>query len=180
MARRKKTAAERWMDGKPKESEERPENNTDLNEASAKPRYLFPTRERFRLTPRTPAEIDMIAHDLLLWCQQDDSITFSGFCEISGLVNARLYEYAKIHHGLAEAIAIAKQTISNRRECRALENKYSANVVMSLYALYDPEYRAYKKEMSQKEGQGESKIVVVLEKYPETETVPEKRSHDSD
>lgn len=175
MARRKKTAAERWMDAKPKESERGPENNADLNEASARPKYLFPARERFRLTPRTPAEIDMITHDLLLWCQQDDSITFGGFCEISGLVNARLYEYAKIHHGLAEAITIAKQTLANRRESRALENKYNASVVMGLHALYDPEYRAWKKEMSQKEGQGESKIVVVLEKYPETETVPEKR-----
>jgi hypothetical protein len=76
---------------------------------------------------------------------------------------------------MREAISIARQIICNRRERLGLMNKFNSSIVMGTYALYDPEYRAYRKEISQKEGQGESKVIVVLDKYPETETVPEKR-----
>jgi len=156
-----------------------PENTVSNTERTG-PVYQFPHRERFRLTPRTDQELDMLTHDLLLWCQQDEAISLGGFCEISGLPKARLYEAAQRHEGMRKAIDIARQIICNRRERMGLMNKFNSSIVMGTYALYDPEYRAYRKEIAQKEGQGEGKIVVVLDKYPETETVPEKRSHDSD
>lgn len=148
--------------------------NSVSNKARPGPVYLFPHRERFRLTPRTDQELDMLTHDLLLWCQQDEAISLGGFCEISGMPKARMYEAAQRHEGMREAMAVARQIICNRRERLGLMNKFNSSIVMGTYALYDPEYRAYRKELSQKEGQGESKVIVVLDKYPETEVVPDK------
>jgi len=156
------------------------EKSRTLEEKKREIGYKFPPEHRFRLSPRTDEELDMLAHDLLLWCQQDEAISLGGFCEISGLPKARMYEAAHKHEGMRNSIDIARQVICNRRERMGLTNQFNAAIVLGTLAMYDPEYRAYKKEMSQKEGQGESKIVVVLDKYPETETVPEKRSHDSD
>jgi hypothetical protein len=144
-------------------------------EVRSKPKYKFPTADKYILCPRSDQQLDMIAHDLLLWAEQDDSITFGGFIEVSGLVNARLYEYAKRHHGLADAIVVARQIIGDRREKRGLENKYNSAIVLGTMPLYDPEVRAYKKEMAQKDTEyGSAKIIVHMDSFPETKDVPVK------
>jgi hypothetical protein len=51
------------------------QENSASNSGRTGPVYLFPHRERFRLTPRTDQELDMLTHDLLLWCQQDEAIS---------------------------------------------------------------------------------------------------------
>jgi hypothetical protein len=149
---------------------------TDSTDDRGRPKYKFPTAERFRLSPRTDQELDLLTSDLLLWAEQDDSITFGGFIEVSGLYNARLYEYAKRHQGLADAIIVARQLVGNRREKRGLENKYNSAIVLGTMPLYDPEIRAYKKELAQKDTEyGSAKIIVHMDSFPETKDVPVKK-----
>ena len=150
--------------------------DSDSTDNRGRPKYKFPTAERFRLSPRTDQELDLLTSDLLLWAEQEDSITFGGFIEISGLVNARLYEYAKRHQPLADAITVARQIVGIRREKRGLENKYNASIVMATMPLYDPEIRAYRKELAQKDSEhGGAQIIVRMENFPETKEVPVKK-----
>jgi len=178
MVRRKKTAAERWMAAKPTPEEIEAEKAAS-DKTRVGPDYKFPTMERFRLSPRTDKELDMLAHDLLLYAQQPETISFDGFIDVSGIHNARLYEYARKHHGLSEAIIAARQLIGQRRESGALHNKLNAAVHLSTYPMFNPEYRSLRKEMTQKDsGGGALRINVVMEKYPEVETVPVKEEDD--
>jgi hypothetical protein len=143
------------------------------------PGYLLPTFNRTRLTPKTDEELDAMAHDLVLWAEQEDQVIFEEFVYISKTSNARLYEFAQRHKGLADAIVIAKQILCSRREKRALEGKYNPSIVMGLMGLYNPEYKAYRKELSQQQEQKQAQYTIIVDKVENSPLVPPKKdTHD--
>jgi hypothetical protein len=148
----------------------------NINANKTPPQYKMPFFNRMCIQPKTDQELETIAHDLILWAQQDDSIVFGDFVAISGVHNTKLCEYAKRNHTLGEALIYAKQVVGSRRERGALTNKLNANIVTITMPLYDPEYRAWKKEMSQKEGASVGGIQYVLvDKMPDSPLVPTRK-----
>ncbi len=138
--------------------------------------YKLPLFERMILSPRSDAELDVIAHDLLFWAEKDTSIVFDEFVAISGMATSRLYVCAERHEKLKAAIGMAKQLIGSRREKGAVEGKYSATVVMGMMPLYNQEYRDWKKEQTKSlENLAGGERFVIVEKMPSSPLVPEKK-----
>lgn len=144
------------------------------------PGYLLPKINRTRLTPRTDEELDALAHDLVLWAQQDENIVFEDFALHSGTHNARLYEFAQRHKALGEAIIIAKQLLGSKREKGALGGKYNSSVVMGMMGLYNPDYRAYRKELSQQQEQKQAQYTIIIDKVESSSLVPPKKENDNE
>lgn len=139
-------------------------------------KYKLPLFERMILSPRSDAELETIAHDLIVWAQEDDAIVFDGFVEVSGVATQRLYEWSKRNEKLAEAMAIAKRMIGARREKRGLEGRYNGGIVMGMMWQYNEEYRSWKKEMATKNAEGGmGDINVIVEQMPSSPLVKDRK-----
>lgn len=141
--------------------------------------YKLPLFERMILSPRSDAELDTIAHDLLFWAEKDTSLVFDEFVAISGVSTGRLYDFSQRHEGLKNAIAMAKQILGSRREKGAVEGKYNATVVMGMMPIYNQEYREWKKEQTKSlENLAGGERFVIVEKMPSSPLVPEKKKEE--
>lgn len=139
-------------------------------------KYKLPLFHRMSLSPRSDSELETIAHDLIVWAQEDDAVVFDEFVAISGIHTQRLYEWSKKNETLAYAMATAKRIIGARRERRGLEGKYNGGIVMGMMWNYNDEYRAWKKEMKEKSPDiGSGDVTVVLESFPNSPLVEEKK-----
>ncbi len=139
-------------------------------------KYKLPLFERMCLSPRSDAELEVIAHDLIVWAQGDDAVVFDEFVAISGVHTQRLYEWSKRNEKLADAMVIAKRIIGARRERRGLEGKYNGGIVMGMMWNYNDEYKAWRREMRDKPADsGSGDLTVIMETMPNSPLVEEKK-----
>lgn len=134
-----------------------------------------------KLCPIPDKDISVLATQLEDFAVNTDAIKITEFLTEKRISYQVFYNCAERHPELARAIQFAKIVIGDRRERRGLEGKYNANMVMSTMAIYDPEYKNHYewkvKLAKENKEQSETKIVVI-EKYPESPMVPQKKEID--
>lgn len=140
--------------------------------------YEYATMDKSTLKPGCDKIIDALERDLLKWAKTDDAISMDGFVTVTYLATPRVYEYAQKHEGLKNAISMAKHLIGQRREQRALEGKYNANIVIKTMPIYSPEYKAWVQEYQrgavQGAGGGGTRYIVV-DTMPNSDLVPARK-----
>lgn len=121
-----------------------------------------------------------IASEVVKWALEDEgAITLSQFYCNLGIALATFQKWRRRCPELEEGCTIAKQIIGNRREKGALERRYAERTVLTSMAQYSPswkkmeEWRSSLKVKEHSASRGDIKIV--MESYPKTDVVPEKK-----
>lgn len=99
--------------------------------------------------PRTWTDemIDKEADFLLEWAHGEQAIVLGTCYGIRGYSYEMSTRWSKTHPWFAEAKELAKTLVGARREVKALKGQIDASLVKASMATYDPEYRAFLKEM---------------------------------
>lgn len=95
----------------------------------------------------TDEHIEAEADFLLEWANRDDAIVLGTCYGLRGYSYEKSVVWAKQNEWYAEAKELAKTLVGARREVGALKGRLDAGLVKASLATYDPEYRAFLKEM---------------------------------
>lgn len=132
----------------------------------------------YRLTPKSEKEFSVMGNEVLKWSECDDALKLTDYATLKRMPYDTFIRYTKRSKYLGECWEIARERVTSRRELGALKNKYNSSVVMGTMGMYDKEYKEFLKWKSDlrkdEKAAGETKIVV-LEKYPNSDVVPEKK-----
>ncbi len=127
--------------------------------------YNPPVHFYERLVPKSQAELDNMARELLAWSELEDSLVFSRWASqrMPPILLADLYKFAARPEGenLAKAIEIAKQRIGARREQGSIEYKLNFAAIKETQPLYDPDYKEWKLQAIKSTADHIEKIVVL-------------------
>jgi len=131
--------------------------------------------------PQSTEAINSFADEVVRWAEQDTSLRYTQFASERRI---RYNTFKKIMNKTPyarNAWEIVKQKIVDRRELQALQFKINASIVMQTMPLYDEEFKAYIKWKSalRQEEEKASQTVVLLERFPETDAVPQKPEHEA-
>lgn len=92
-------------------------------------------------------DVNEEADYLIAWAMKEDSLVLGECYGMRGYTYQASSEWAERNEKFRQARIIAKTIVGARREKGALLGKLDSSLVRHSMALYDPEYRAYLKEM---------------------------------
>lgn len=95
----------------------------------------------------TDEVIDEEAEYLLEWAHDDNSLVMGTCYGSRGYSTELACKWAKTHEKFATYKELAKTIVGARREHGAIMGWYDSNLIKAAMATYDPEYRAFLKEM---------------------------------
>lgn len=134
----------------------------------------------FQTMPIPEHYFDHIAAEWIDYVKNTDDVLFMGEYRIKkGISRTTFEEWTQRSPNMQIARAFVKEIIAMRREKGALMRKYDAGTVFKMQYKYDSdwkemeEWRASLKEKV--EGPSGSNITVVMERFPNSPLVPEKR-----
>ena len=134
----------------------------------------------FQTLPIPEHYFDRLAEEWIDYVKNNEDVLFMGEYQIKkGVARSTFEEWVQRSPNLQRARAFVKDIIAMRREKGALIRKYDASVVCKTQYKYDhdwkeaEEWRASMKERV--ENQGSGSITVVMERFPNSPLVPEKR-----
>lgn len=138
-----------------------------------------------RHKPVSQQYINMIASKMIEWANKDTSYIFSEFMGSLPHARTQVYNWAKEHPILAEAIAVCKEKVGARREKRAAEDPKYGLVYQKCLAVYDYEYRdaieaveAMRSKYRKDENENKQ-TVVVIDRVPDSPMVPKRKQKDT-
>lgn len=134
----------------------------------------------FQTMPIPEHYFDKLAEEWVDYVKNNDDVLFMGEYHIKkGVAKSTFEEWVQRNPNLQRARAFVREIISMRREKGALTRKYDPTTVFKMQHTYDnawkemEEWRASLKEKV--ENQGSGSITVVMERFPNSPLVPEKR-----
>lgn len=164
------------MSKKKEETPEVKETRNEINEEEAIEHYcLF----EMRLVPKPVSDIKKIAKDLIHWADTEPkTYKITQFLKKYRLHTEAFYRWCKRVPELDDARKYALGRIGERREIGALEKELDSAMVRSTMAHYDTDHRKlmeWEASLKAKEEEKKNNVTVILEKYPESNMVPEKK-----
>lgn len=140
----------------------------------------YPDVYAFKTTPVSEVLLDRLFQELLDWAESnEDALKITEFFLRKRIGSDTVARFRARDKKYDDAYNHALQLIGNRREIGALKRKLDSGIVAYTMAHYDPswvklaEWRAALKKES--EGQQGNNITVVMETFPSSELVPQKR-----
>jgi hypothetical protein len=126
----------------------------------------------------TDEELTMLAEEIVEWAKQDSVIKAGMFVVGKDIAFEQWREWCEKSPTLKAAYEQAKYIIGERRERKALDGTYDASIVTKTMALYDAEYREWRREEASMgkvdAARGNQTITVHYAKFPETDEVKPK------
>lgn len=119
--------------------------------------------------PMTVEGIKLLADDLYIWAQDDESLIAEEFYLLKGIDAKTFHNWMKRCPELKQAYAATKDIIAGRRERGALTRKYDAGTVRWTMPAYSKKYKKleeWKAELGKKDDDKDTGTkVVIMEKY---------------
>lgn len=132
----------------------------------------------------TEPEIDYLIADLIEWSKKDTSLRADDFIFDRDMGRQRLHELMAKWPKLAEAYQAVKLRIASRREIGALLGKYNASFVLTSMPMHDKDWKdmyEWKAKLAkQDELKNTGPQIVVIERAPNSEMVPERKKNDEE
>lgn len=119
--------------------------------------------------PANEAFIQRLAEDMLEWARTTEALKVSEFYSMKGISKRDWGRWVVKWHFLAEAVEATKIILGNRREIGGLKRQYDSGMVRASMRFYDEDWKTIDEEQDNKE------TIVVMEKMPNSEIVPEKK-----
>ena len=144
---------------------------TDNNKAIGTEKVsIFGFRHSYEATDQ---ELEALADEVIEWSKQDHVIKAGMFLIEKNVAWETWGEWCDKSSILRKAYDNAKFIIGERRERKGLDGTYNAGLVAQTMPLYDREYRALRQELmaSKHDSGSQQTIVVVRDKFPETDIV---------
>jgi len=127
------------------------------------------------------ADLQELAHDLVLWAQEDDSINFGTWMFNYKIGYDRFSCWARREALFAEAISVSKAIIGARREKKILIGEHNATTGGRWLPYWVEPYKDHLEWESKLKNPdvvtGENRIVVI-EKFPNSPDVPELKKNE--
>ena len=134
----------------------------------------------FQTMPIPMHYFDKLAEEWVDYVKNTDDVLFMGEYPIKkGMTRTTFDEWITRCPNLQRARVFVKDIIAIRREKGALMRKYDAGTVFKMQYKYDSDWKEmeeWRASMKEKvEGSSGSNITVVMERFPNSSLVPEKR-----
>lgn len=129
--------------------------------------------------PISEAGLERMGTDFVKWSTLDDSIVLEDFFRERGIPEMTYRYWKKQNELFRLRYETAKGNVGSRREKGALKRSYSERMVLTSMPKFDKswseleEWRSGLRSKEQAAGKGD--IKVVMESYPKTDVVPEKK-----
>ena len=156
-------------------------NIQDKKESRTESRYTIDDEFMFffKELPTNPAIIEKKAFQLLDQAINDnDMLTIEEFYSPRGISSKTYYKWVKEDETFGKAHTLAKSLVANRRYKGAMQKKLDFKAVNHMQHQIDDAWdkaNRYHAELAKKEEDKSGTKIVVVEKYPETDIVPEKK-----
>jgi len=145
--------------------------------------YFDQYRDLFtmKMKPVPESFIHRLAKDLIDWAMNnEDALVLRDFFFSKGIGDGVANAWARRHPVLKDAFTQAKFMIGSRREKGAIKKQYDVSMVKASMPRYDPDWKEdeiWRAELKQKQEEKtqQSNIQWVLEKFPNSPVVPEKK-----
>jgi hypothetical protein len=132
----------------------------------------------FQMCPANDQFRDRLAIELVTWAREnEDALILDDFYDMKGISHSDVYRWYENHDGLKQAFEVAKRLIGSRRERGALKGKYNATTIHMMMPHYSTAWRETEKWRSdlRKENEQQGNIKVMIETYPSSPIVPDKK-----
>jgi hypothetical protein len=141
----------------------------NLEPKKEKSRNTSRARARRRLINKPPQEEQAqneLANEMLDWVDQDESYTLEDFPISKSMAPSRFYRCAMQNEYFAEALDLARYTISSRLQKDLRSKRLDKDYVLRLLPLYNQEYKSLILDKIDKTKEEQNKnITVVMEKF---------------
>ena len=160
-------------------------NNKNITKTPAKYYDQYRDLFTFRMKPIPESFIERISQELVEWARTNpDALVLSDFFYDHGIGFRVATEWTKNHPILKEAYEDAKRLIGNRREKGAIKKIYEPGMIRTVMNLYHKEWEdleIWRAELKQKQDEKtqQNNISWLMEKYPNSDLVPEKKREDN-
>jgi len=152
------------------------------NSTQKEPRYFDTYFDLFglRQKPVTDAFIDRLIEKILIWARDKKSMKISSFFYEQGIPMRTINRWSDKHQNLKDVIEDVKYMIGDRRELGAIYRKFEPGMIRTAMHLYDPEWKdmeIWRSELKAKQDEKieDKKITWLLNKFPDSKLVPEKK-----
>jgi len=129
--------------------------------------------------PISEAGLDLMGINFIKWSREDDSLVLEDFFLDRGIPEMTYRDWKKRNELFGLRYQVAKANVGSRREKGALKRSYSERMVLTSMAKFDRswgELEEWRSGLKTKEqAAGNRDIKVVMETYPKTDVVPEKK-----
>jgi len=132
-----------------------------------------------KMKPLPDSQLEKMARALIEWSHKSTSLKITGFYTSYGLTADDFYDYCDRYKPLERAHRYAMEKIGARREELALLGEINPHIVMRTMPLYDKKFkemREWEAKLRQHEDNQSQTKVVVIERFPSTDIVPDKTS----
>lgn len=158
-----------------------PDLNT-IDQVKQKPVTVFDTYQElvsWRTIPVHEAAVERIASEMVEWAFNDpDALRLSAFFQMKKIPREYLYRWRDRFPIMKSAVEEAMLAIGMRREKGAIKKEYDAGTIKFMQPLYDEDWKKTE-EWRASLGRDEERvgnIKVVIEQFPSSDLVPEKKN----
>lgn len=157
-------------------------NNSDVTIAHSQPSKkqfeFYECGKTFQMKPYTERFLDELCVKLVDWAANDeDALKISQFRLKEGFALETYQQWMEKYPKLRRAHSQALELIGNRREILGLKKRLDSGLVSTSMPLYDSSWRelhAWKSKLRSEENINTGPQIVVIEKFPNSDVVPEK------
>jgi len=132
------------------------------------------------MKPVTNAFLERFSNELLVWARDNqNALKISQFYLDKGISDNTFYRWIKNYPIMKEAHAHAMRLIGNRRETGAITKGYDRHMVEMMMPHYDSDWKLMVEWRNKMKAENDEKAltkIVVLEKYPSSDVIPEKET----
>lgn len=121
-------------------------------------------------------DVDELCQKILAWGEKEGSLVLREFAAKEGIPIGTFLDWVERNEKLKSAYSIARSLVGCRRERGALEGLYSVPMVLRFQPIYDAEFKnmmEWESKLKNTEASSQSQKIVVLERFPESDVVPE-------
>ncbi len=132
----------------------------------------------FKMKPVSEKFLERFSGELTMWAaKNDDALKISQFYLGKGISATTYYNWRRDHDILSKAHDFAMACIADRREIGAIKRYYDSNMVRFTQPAYDKKWKEleeWRNEMKADINKDNQTKVVVIEKFPSSDLVPDK------
>lgn len=129
--------------------------------------------------PMAQADLAALCNRLKNWAESDSkAFTLNQFCRLEGIPRSSLYELAEKFTEVRDAIDYAMLAIADRRITGAITRELDGKYSHFHLQIYDPEVRRemeWQASLAAKEEEQAGNITVVMQDFPASPLVPERK-----
>lgn len=130
------------------------------------------------LCPRSDKQLQIYANEIREWANTTKRVKVDQYCDEIRVDRAVFRKWRERYAPLEEAYQQARQIIGDRREEYGLFNKFNSSIVEKTMGMYNEEYKEFlkwKAEINKHTQVNNETKIVVVDRYPSTDAVPEKK-----